>query len=453
MSLLAKATKAIDQQIMASSPGSIYVPLADRQTWSDRLPTGPDAALNIATFYACVRVLAESVASLPLILYRRLPGGGKERATDHELYSVFHDQPNSAMTSFTWREVIMTHLATWGDSFHERVLNPFGRTQLWPIRPDRMNVRWDSTGTAKVYEYLSPTGQKQTLSADQVFHIPALTPNGLRGYSPVELHRKTLAIHNAARDFGESTFRNNARPAVVLSHPKNLSTGAIERLKGQMDELRGSKQAGKTVILEEDLKITPVGIPPKDAQYLESRVFEAREIQKIFRMPPHMVGDLERSTNNNIEQQALEFVNYTLRPWLVRIEQEIKVQLLDNSPDLFVEFLIDGLLRGDAEGRAKALWIQRQAGVINADDWNEIENRNPLPDGKGKAYWQPVNMTAATSEDAPAEPDIPNAPMQLSAVKSATLRCGTCNQLLAELATPPYRFTCRHCKQVTEAAA
>lgn len=465
MSLLARATarptKGIDQLSMSQlAPGAVYIPIENRSTFSEQYAYGNDSALMIATFWDCVRVLAEGVASLPLILYRRLPGGGKERATDHELYSTLHDAPNPSMTSFAWRELMMSHLAVWGNAYNEILFDGLGRLQLWPIRPDRIEPHWGSgqLDGVKLYDYLSPLGNRRTLRPGSVLHIPGLSPTGLKGYAPVELHRKTLGIHNAARDFGEATFRNNARPAVVMSHPKTLSEGAITRLAGQMDELRGSRNAGKTVIMEEGLTATEIGIPPKDAQYLESRVFESREIQKMFRMQPHKVGDLERATFSNIEEQNLEHVTDTLRPWLVRIEQEVKLQLLFDQPDIFAEFLVDGLLRGNAQSRATALQIRRQNGTINADEWREIENENPLPDGKGKEFWRPANMAVVGEDPTAEEPaaeeeateDIEPRPA-LVAVKSAAVHCSGCRKMLAELATAPYRFTCPRCKAETAA--
>ena len=463
LSRATRATKGIDQEAMATLPGAVYVPLENRQTWTGEMVAGDDSALAIVTFYACVRVLAESVASVPLILYRRLPNGGKERATDHELYPVLHDAPNPEMTSFVWRETLVGHLATWGNSYNEIVEDGFGGMQLWPLRPDRIQARW-GPGDTKVFDYLSTIGRRTTQLADgTIFHIPGLSSNGLVGLSPISLHREALGLYQALQDFGASTMRNMARPAVVMTHPKTLSKGAIERLATQMDDLRGSGNAGKTIVMEEGLTIKEIGVPPEDAQYIQSRDFQAREVARMFRMPPHMIGDLERATFTNIEHQSIDFVVYTLMPWLVRIEQEIKSQLLFDQDEYFVEFLVDGLLRGDAVTRAQALQIQRQNGVINGDEWRAIENRNPIEDGSGKAFWMPVNFQAAVTDQVdpgqsadPAidtgQPSIDAMPMPaLTVVKSAAVRCSKCNRLLAEQASPPYRITCSRCKTVTEA--
>lgn len=364
---------------------------------------GRDSALNIVAVYACVRVLAETVASLPLLLYRR-NDGGKERYSDNEWYETLHDRPNPEMTSFVWRETMMSHLTTWGNAYNEIAYDRMGRPQLWPIRPDRIEALYDERGV-KVFDYLSPMGGRRRLKPGTVFHIPGLSSNGLRGLSPITLHREALGLYQAAQNFGTSFFRNNARPAVVLSHPRNLTPAAIERLSAQMESLKGSDNAGKTVILEEGLELHEIGIPPEDAQYIETRKFQMQEVARMFRVPPHMVGDLERATFSNIEHQSIDFVVHTIRPWLVRIEQEINTQLLTED-GVYAEFLVDGLLRGDAESRAKALQTLRQNGVISADDWRAIENLNPIGGTAGAAYWQPMNYHALLPNETTAELEV-----------------------------------------------
>lgn len=374
-----------------------YLSDAYQMTWDSASNSGVtvsnDTALGIVAVYACVRVLAESVASLPLIVYRRRPDGGKERYLDHPLFGLLHDQPNDYMTSFVFREVGMNHVATWGNTYSEiERLTGFGSPiiALHPLRPDLMRVAWD--GTAKRYFYMA-NGREVELPARKVFHVPGMGYDGLIGYNPIRLHREALGLYKAAETFGSSTFRNNARPATVIQHPKTMTTGAIDRLAAQMEQLRGSANAGRSVILEEGAEVKEIGIPPADAQYIETRKFQLQEIARMFRVPPHKIGDLDRATFSNIEHQSIEFVVDTLRPWLVRWEQQIKAQLLPDEPDVYVEFLVDGLLRGDSAARAAALNIQRNAGVINADEWRAMENMNPLPDGQGNDYWRPLNMS------------------------------------------------------------
>ena len=457
--LLARPTKGIDQAAQAATyPGGVYIRLDDRSTVTQNLYDAQGSALSMSTVYACVRVLSEDVAKLPLILYRRTgPGGrGRERATDHPLYSVLHDQPNPDMTSFVWRELVMAHLTTWGNHYSEKVYDPFGRLQLWPIRPDRMEVKYGEDGR-KVYTYISPSGSRREMEPGSVFHIAGLSSNGLVGLSPIALHMKTLRLAETAQEFGTNFLANNARPATVLSHPATVSPDAAKRLAAQMDELRGSRNSGKTVVLEEGLTVTEVGVPPEEAQYIETRKFQRTVIaSEIFRMKPHKIGDLERATFSNIEQESLDYVTDTLMPWLVRIEQEIKAQLLDDG-ETYAEHLVDGLLRGDAKSRAEALQIMRNEGVINGDEWRELENMNPIEDGSGEVYWMPVNYQPAVTPRPdlgaiPAPPPSPESPPQLIAVKSGAVRCSECNRLLAEVATPPYRLTCSRCKTVAEAA-
>lgn len=406
MSLLARATKAAGMPSISEDGTLVTAPLS-WLPWLVQTTGGPiseEGSLALPTIYACVRVLAEDVASLPLILYRRLEGGGKERATDHPLYDVLHDAPNPEMTSFTWRETTMTHLLTWGNAYSEIAYDGLGRLQLWPISPSRMDVRWE--GGRRVYYYLGDSGRKP-LKPGSVFHVMGQSLNGLVGLSPIGLHRATLGEHMATRDFGQAFYRNMARPATVLQHPKTLSAGAIERLAAQMEALKGSRNAGKTVVLEEGSQVKEIGIPPEDAQYIETRKLHREEAAQLFRMPPHKVGILDHATFSNIEHQAIDYVTGTLRPWLVRNEQAIATQLLEDEPDIFAEHLVDGLLRGDAKSRAEALAIRRQNGTLTADEWRALENENELAGGVGKVTWMPVNykpvLPATPETETPAD--------------------------------------------------
>lgn len=366
----------------------------------------PEGAMALPTIYACIQVLREDIASLPCVLYRRLPGGGKERATDHELYPVFHDAPNPEMTSFTWRETLATHVLGWGNHYSEITYDGAGRLELWPVaRPQRIEVAWEG---AKVFYDNEARGGRKRLLPGSIFHVMGQSLNGLVGLSPVALHRATVGEHISTRQFGRSFYDNMARPATLLKHPKTLSMGAIQRLQAQVDDLKGSRNAGKTVVLEEGSDFVTIGIPPEDAQYIETRKFQREEAAQLYRMPPHKVGILEHATFSNIEHQAIDYVTGTLRPWLVRIEQAIKTQLLADEPDLFVEFLVDGLLRGDSKSRSEALQVRFQNGNLSADDWREIENENPLPGGIGKRYYVPVTLRPA---DQPAA--APGAPAAL----------------------------------------
>jgi HK97 family phage portal protein len=453
VSLIGRATrgfKGIDQ-VAQSEYGATYVPLENHQTWTG-LATTPDTALNIITVYQCVRVLAETFASLPLIVYRRLPGGGKERAPDHPWYDVLHGRPNPDMTSFVWRELLMSHLATWGNGYNEIATGQFNRPVLWPLRPDRMQPSYDDNGK-KVYDYLRPDGQKQRMAPGSVFHVPGLSYSGLVGYSPIALMRSTTTLLRTAETYGTNFLRNGARPAVVLQHPKLLSTTAVSRLQAQMDELRGAGNSGKTVVLEEGMTLTEIGIPPEDAQYMETRLFQKREIAAAFRVPPHKIGDLERATFSNIEHQSLEFISDTMLPWLVRVEQQINADLIADD-QYFAEFLVEGYLRGDSKTRAEAFAIRWQHGNFNSDDWRAAENENPLPNGMGQEYFVPANyvpvsralVTPDLTGDAPSDTIGVTAP-QLTVIKSwGAFRCPDCGKLINRQAAPGTVGYCPGCK-------
>jgi len=431
-----------------------------------------ETALNFITVYQCVRVLSHTFAQLPLMVYNRTSDGGKKRADDNEWYYPLHVAPNPEMTAFSWRRLMMVHLATWGNHFAEKTTDRLGRPQLWPIRPDRILVGRENG--RRVYDYLHPTEGTQRLRDGTVFHVQGLSNDGTTGRSPISDLRRTIRLGRTAEDFGDAVFRNGARPAVVMKHPKTLSDAAIGRLGAQMDGLRGSGNAGRTVILEEGLDFAEIGFPPEDAQFMETRLFQKRELAGAYGIPPHLIGDLERATFSNIEQQSLELIQVTMMPWLVNVEEELSLQVLGTEDDsVFAEFLVDGYLRGDAKSRNEAYAIRWQHGNLSPNEWRIKENDNPVEGGD--VYYVPVNYAPVVD---PAEevvdqaadagvdqPEITGEPealvddqaedgqrATLVRVKSVSVRCPKCNRLLAETATPPYRIVCR-CKGVAEAAA
>ena len=358
----------------------------------------PDKSLEVTAVFACVRILAETVASLPLPIYRRLENGGKARAPGHYLYPILHDLPNPEMTSFTLRETLMGHLTTWGNAYAEIEFNQGGGINaLWPLRPDRMRVKRENGRL--IYRYRVPDevgGQEVTLSMERVFHLRGLGGNGIVGYSPIRLHRQAVGLALAAEEFGGRFFGNDARPGVVLEHPGKLSEDAHKRLRQSWETRHGGlDKSHRVAILEEGLAVKEIGLPPGDAQFLETRRFQVSEISRIFRVPPHMVGDLERATFSNIEQQSLEFVIYSIWPWLVRWEQEIKRSLFTPQEALtyFAEFLVQGLLRGDIQSRYQAYSTARQWGWMSANDVRRLENMNPVEGGD--TYLVPLNMIPA----------------------------------------------------------
>jgi HK97 family phage portal protein len=355
---------------------------------------GADDAMRSMAVLACVKILAESVASLPLPVYKRLGAGGKERAPSHPLYPLLHDLPNPEITSMELREVLMAHLGLWGNAYCEVVRDELLRpVQLWPLSPNRVKPARGPDG-ALVYGVKRGNGSTVSLRADQVWRIKGFGTDSYSGLSPIGQAREAIGLALATEEFG-ARFFGNGRPSGVLKHKGQLSKDGQDRLKASWESAHnGLSNSHRVAILEEGMEWQQMGIPPEDAQFLETRKFQVAEIARLYRVPLHMVGDLDRSTNNNIEHQSIEFVVHTLRPWLVRIEHTVNRDLLTpfERKRYFAEFLIDGLLRGDSFTRAQALQIQRQNGVINADDWREIENMNPLPDGQGQTYIVPANM-------------------------------------------------------------
>ena len=349
------------------------------------------SAMQMTAVYSCVRILAEAVAGLPLHVYRYNADGGKEKAIDHPLYLLLHDEPNPEMSSFVFRETLMTHLLLWGNAYAQIIRN--GKNQvvaLYPLMPNKMSVDRDENG--KLYytyyrgsdEALRDRQYAVKLQPSDVLHIPGLGFDGLVGYSPIAMAKNAIGMAIACEEYGAKFFANGAAPGGVLEHPGTIKDPARVRESWQ-STFGGSGNANKIAVLEEGMKYTPIGISPEQAQFLETRKFQINEIARIFRVPPHMVGDLEKSSFSNIEQQSLEFVKYTLDPWIVRWEQSIMRSLLLQSEkkEYFVKFNLEGLLRGDYQSRMNGYAIARQNGWMSANDIRELENQDRIPAEEG----------------------------------------------------------------------
>lgn len=342
-------------------------------------------AMQSTAVYACVRILSETLASLPLPVYQRLEGGGKERAPNHPLYTVLHDIANDEMTSYTLRETLMSHLLLWGNAYAEIEWNNAGEVRaLWPLRPDKTLPQRNAETKNLEYHTILPDGTQAILPFERVLHIPGLGFDGIIGYSPIAMAKQAIGLSLATEEFGARFFSNGAHPSGIVEYPGKMSDQAYERYKKDVEEKhQGLGKSHRIMILEEGLKYHQVGIPPEDAQFLETRKFQLNEIARIYRVPPHMIGDLERATFSNIEHQSIEFVVHTVRPWLVRWEQAIKLKLFTPSERrrFFAEFVVDGLLRGDIKSRYDAYAVARQNGWMSANDIRELENQNPIPGG------------------------------------------------------------------------
>ena len=359
------------------------------------------SAMQMTAVYSCVRILSEAVAGLPLHLYKYMDSGGKAMALDHPLYHLLHDEPNPEMSSFVFRETLMTHLLLWGNAYAQIIRN--GKNEivaLYPLMPNKMSVDRDENGRLYYTYYrgsdeaIKNTEFAVTLQPSDVLHIPGLGFDGLVGYSPIAMAKNAIGMAIACEEYGAKFFANGAAPGGVLEHPGTIKDPQRVRESWQ-STFGGSGNANKIAVLEEGMKYTPIGISPEQAQFLETRKFQINEIARIFRVPPHMVGDLEKSSFSNIEQQSLEFVKYTLDPWVIRWEQSIQRSLLskDEKSVYFVKFNLEGLLRGDYQSRMNGYAIGRQNGWMSANDIRELENldRIPAEDG-GDLYLINGNM-------------------------------------------------------------
>jgi len=356
----------------------------------------PDTAMREAAVYACVRVLAESVAQLPLFVYQRRKSGGKDKASDHQLYNLLHNQPNRWQTSFEYRESLMGAVTLRGNAISRVVSTGAGAvSELIPLMPDRVKIFRAPDGR-RAYRYQPESGQAEILLQNEVFHVPGLSLDGLSGLAPITHHRETVGASLALREFGARLFKNGTHIGTVFEHPNKLTELSQKNLKKSLDEnFAGIANANRAIILEEGMKIAKLGMTSEDAQYLESRKFSRSEIASIFRVPLYKIaGDTESTKGwSTLEQQSTDFVTDTLMPWLVRIEQAIARDLLteaDRRNGIFVEFNVMGLLRGDAAARSAYYTARFNTGSLSPNQIRELENENPQEGGD--VTFVPLNM-------------------------------------------------------------
>lgn len=343
-------------------------------------------AMQTTAVYACVRILAETIASLPLHTYKSTEDG-KEKARDHPIYYLLSDATNPEMTSFVFRETLMGHLLLWGNAYAQIVRDGRGNViALYPLMPDKMTVNRSERG--EIYYLYNKEGQDYILRSDEVLHIPGLGFDGLIGYSPIAMAKNAIGMALATEEYGAKFFSNGANPGGVLEHPGVVKDPA--RVRDSWNSVyQGSSNSHKVAVLEEGMKFQAIGIPPEQAQFLETRKFQTEEICRIFRVPPHLVASLDRATFSNIEHQSISFVVHTIRPWLVRIEQSINKALFSETErkEYFVSFVVEGLLRGDYNSRMQGYSIGIQNGFLSPNDVRALENMNPIPEEEGGSIY------------------------------------------------------------------
>jgi HK97 family phage portal protein len=371
--------------------------LGGRTSYTGRT-VGTRDALAYSPVYACVGLIAETISTIPLIIYRRLPQGGKLRAPEHPLYALLHDSPNPEMTAVEFWDCLIGHVELRGNGYAEIERDQAGRIRaLWPLRPDCMEVDRDKDTRRLRYLYRLPHGMPVGLDQDSVLHLRGRTSDGIVGFSPLTLHREAFALGLAIEEYIARFYGNSASPSGVLTHKGHLSEQGAKNLKESWEKAhKGLTHSHRVAVLEEGLEWQAVGMTNADAQFLESRKFQVAEIARIFRIPLHKIGDLDRSTNNNIEHQAIEFVGDTIRPRSKRIAQRVNLSLIqatDGRRAHFVEHLLDELVRGDIKSRWEAYGSARQNGVMTANEIRERENMNAIEGGD--ALWVPANMVSA----------------------------------------------------------
>ncbi len=363
------------------------------------------SAMKYTPFWSCVRIISGTVAMLPFLVYTRLDGGGKDRRTDHPVYQLLHTRPNDYMDALTFIETRQANVLTHGNGYAEIQRDGAGRpVALWPLLPNKTARKVAADGTL-FYEIRRDAGESVYLPDYNVLHIKGLGFDGYTGYDVVSYHREALGYGQAVKEYGARFFANGANPGGVLQHPHKLSEPVYQRLKRDWKEQHeGLAHAHRMQILEEGMEWRQAGVDPEKAQALEVQKWTVDDCARIFNIPPHKIGSMEFSKYNNVEQLQLDFVTSTMLYWFRKWEQECNYKLFSSSErkTLFCEILVDGLLRGDMETRYEAYHKGRQGGWLCVDDIRERENMNPLPDGTGKIYLEPLNMTpAGTTPPAP----------------------------------------------------
>lgn len=348
-------------------------------------------SLTLSAYYSGVTLISQVLAYVPLIVYKRLERG-KERATDHSLYSVLHDRPNPFMTAYDFKETLQGHVLTWGNAYAEIEWEDLYNVRwLWPLRPDRMTVKYNNGDV--LYDYQLPDGTPVTLPSHNVLHIPGFGFNGLIGYDPMTLMREALGLTKALEENGSRFFANGSQLSGVLSHPKVLSDESTKRMRSSWEDIyRGLSNSHRVAILEEGVTFQEIGVRPENAQFLETRKFQISELARFLHLPPHLLADLEHATFSNIEHLGIEFNKITMMPWFTRWQQRVNNKLINlaERKEYFTEFLQLALLQGDSESRGKFYNQLFMIGSITPNEIRERENLNPL-DGGDTAY-VPLNM-------------------------------------------------------------
>ncbi len=369
-----------------------------------------ESSLRHTAVLACVRILSNSTAMLPLPVFRRLLPRGKERAPEHPLYAILSEQANPEMTAYELRRWLMQQVLLYGNGYAEIEWGQNGQVRaLWPLLAAQMRI--ERTNGALVYHYTLPNGRPFDLPSWRVLHLRGMTGNGVEGYSVIrQMMNEAVGLGLATQEFGSRFFSNGARPGIIVKHPGHLSETAFANLQASWAGAHeGLSNAHRVRILEEGMSVETLGVPPNEAQFLETRKFQVTEVARAFGVPPHLIGDMERATFSNIEHQYMEFLQFSLGPWLTQIEQTIHAQLMRarERQEYFVEHVRAAMLQADTVTRYQAYALGRQWGWFSANDIRDLENMNPIENGD--EYLVPLNMVEAGTQLEADDPALPKA--------------------------------------------
>ena len=358
-------------------PAVGWSPIFGQRAASSGMVVTDDKANTISAWWAGVRRISSDVATLPLDVYR-MSGRNRVPADDLPQAAMLKRSPNPEMTSLTLRETLMGHLLTWGNAYCERELDGLGRTvRLWPLRPDRMKVTVNEAGQ-RTYEYrIGLSSAPTVLPASKVWHIPGLGFDGIIGYAPLTLARESLADIIGLREYGSRVLDNDARPGVILSHPHTLTDTARKNIEDSWNDNHGGfTNAGRTAVLEEGISVTTLGMPRQDMLFLEARKWQVTDVARWLGIAPHKIGDLERATFSNIEEQNLDHAAFPIQPWCTKWEQQIDMDLL--PPGAFSKHNLNAILRGKTLERYQAWAIATQNKAMVPNEWRAFEDWNPV---------------------------------------------------------------------------
>lgn len=386
----------ITKQAATTSPYDDYWYNAPTSYSVAGVAVNAESALKLSAVWACVGLMADTVASLPLVVYRNLPNdSGKERARNHPLYPVLHRQPNDNQTAFEFWQMMLGHALLRGNGYARIVPGARGFVdQLIPLHPDDVQPEELTDGSGRLRYQIDGKPHNQ----EDIFHLRGLSLDGKMGLSVIAYARETMGISLAAERYGGRFFGNDSRPGGVLKTDRKLSEDAGKRLKSSWEAAHTGSNQHRVAVLEEGLEWQQIGISPEDAQFLETREFQAEDICRWFRVPPHMVGLTSKSTSwgSGIEQMSIGFATYTLRPWLVRIQQGISKDLILAPDTYFAEFIVEGLLQGDIATRYNAYQVGVTNGWLSSNEVRRKENMNDREGGD--VYLTPLNMQPNNAE-------------------------------------------------------